>query len=67
MMYDNEADRPEIRVSATHEHVLDDTHPTPEKLVADTVPAPVMTSPLELTSGFRPVVLFLGRSVQAVF
>jgi hypothetical protein len=46
-MYDNEADRPETRVSATHEHVLDDTHPTPEKLVADTVPAPVMTSPLE--------------------
>jgi len=26
---------------------LDDTHPTPEKLVADIVPAPVMTSPLE--------------------
>jgi hypothetical protein len=66
-MYDNEADRPETRVSATHEHVLDDTHSTPEKLVADTVPAPVMTSPLELTSGFRPVVLLLRLSVQAVF
>jgi hypothetical protein len=65
-MYDNEADRPETRVSATHEHVLDDTHPTPEKLVAETVPAPVMTSPLELTSGFRPVVLLLRLSVQAV-
>jgi hypothetical protein len=60
-MYDNEADRPETRVSATH------THPTPEKSVADTVPALVMTSPLELTSGFRPVVLLLRLSVQAVF
>jgi len=50
------------RATATHEFALDGFHPVAPTLVPDPLPAPVMTSPLELAWAFALWLCFLSVS-----
>jgi len=53
--------------AARHEPASDDMHPIVSALIIDTLPTPVMTFPLELLAGLRPLVWFAFGSLSGTF